>query len=156
MPRRRPVNADAPAGSSLDKTLCDAAERGDAAETERLLQAGAHANATEKTGWCALHRASLHGGTQVVPILLRYNAEVNARTTFRRTALMFAAMGGHTDIMMLLLKAGADPALEDREKFTARRHAEARKQSAAVEVLNPWESEKAHVCGAHIQLWSSQ
>ena len=109
--------------------LFSAVWRGDAAEAERLLQDGANVNAAGVGGWTPLHWASMCGRTQVVPILLRAGAVVDARgNSYLWTPLMLAAMHGHAAIIKLLLEAGAVPC----------RCAELLNHPAAVEALDSW------------------
>ena len=51
---------------------------------------------------------------------------------------MFAAADGHPATIKLLLEAGADPALQDKHGWTARRFAELWNKPAAVEALDSW------------------
>jgi ankyrin repeat protein len=50
-----------------NRNLLTAAARGDAAEVERQLQAGANVNATDEHSDTPLHKASYNGSTQVAP-----------------------------------------------------------------------------------------
>src|SRR5438105_4623887 len=57
--------------------------------------------------------------------------DVNARDQFGNTALIYAAAGGHADVLRLLLRAGADPALRNEagadalERATSAGHGDA-------------------------------
>ena len=106
----------------------------------RLLCAhGANVNAADTMFGCTpLHYASMVGNTQVVAILLRAGAVVDARDIALYTPLMFAAWAAHPATIKLLLEAGADPALQERLGRTARRVAERYNQRAAVEALDSW------------------
>ncbi|MGI9558298.1 MAG: ankyrin repeat domain-containing protein, partial [Thermodesulfobacteriota bacterium] len=50
---------------------------------------------------------------------IRGGADVNARDTFDRTALMFAALTGNPEVIFVLLKHGADASLTDNRWETA-------------------------------------
>jgi len=52
--------------------------------------------------------ASSKGHLEIVVMLLKAGAEVDAKDFFGRTALAHAAVGGHTGIMQELITAGAD------------------------------------------------
>jgi len=54
-----------------------------------------------------------------VELLLDRKAGVNYRDSRRRTALMWAAEGGHAEVVATLLAAGSDPLLEDSAGDTA-------------------------------------
>jgi hypothetical protein len=66
-----------------------------------------------QTGATALHLAAQAGHWQVVDVLLRAGADVEARTTDTAwTPLHGACMGGHGEAAEVLLIAGADPNVE--------------------------------------------
>ena len=66
-----------------------------------------------------LIQASRRGCAAAVEHLLGRGAGVNYRDSRRRTALMWAAEGGHAGIAATLLAAGADPLLADAAGDTA-------------------------------------
>jgi ankyrin repeat protein len=68
----------------------------------------AHVDAQGSEG-TPLHMACLKGREQVVPLLIKAGADVNARTPAERTPLHQAAISGHKTIVQQLLAAGADP-----------------------------------------------
>eukprot|EP00759_Apiculatamorpha_spiralis_P055699 PhF_6_TR7882/c0_g1_i1/m.11574 len=59
----------------------------------------------------ALHIAAKYGSSTVVSLLIEIGmtADVNAKDDKEMTALMYAAFGGHCDVVQTLLTAGADP-----------------------------------------------
>ena len=90
------------------------ASRGNAADAELLLEQNPElVRATTPDGMTALHYAARSGHTDVVDVLLRYHADVNARDNRGTTALMEACHGGPwkpvpaEDIIERLLDHGA-------------------------------------------------
>ena len=73
-----------------------------------LLAAGADVHAKDKGGWTPLHWACFMGCKEVVQALVDRGARVNERDWVGRTPLMVAHEGGDGQIMMCLLRAGAD------------------------------------------------
>jgi ankyrin repeat protein len=76
---------------------------------ERLLRAGANANATLLSGETALMTCARAGDARAVKALLAHGADVNAKEhEHHQTALMWAAAQRHPDIVGLLIDASAD------------------------------------------------
>jgi uncharacterized protein len=97
--------------SSANDKLCDAADRGDVAEIELQIAAGANPNAFEGTGFgdtTPLQRAARYGQIAAMAALLKAGARVDGEDGFGNTPLMFAAINGHTTAIDALLAAGAD------------------------------------------------
>ena len=85
-----------PPGSSSQ--LASACTRGDACEVQLLLAAdstGTAASAADANGWTALMFAASNGHTDVLLLLLRSRADVDAVNSFRWTALYAACANGH-------------------------------------------------------------
>ena len=92
----------------LSSQFIDAAEKGNLAEVENLLDKGADINTKGALGLTALMVASLEGHKEVVELLINKGADVNARDDFEGgTALLYASVMGHEDIAELLRKHGA-------------------------------------------------
>uniref|UniRef100_A0AAF5PWA4 K Homology domain-containing protein n=1 Tax=Wuchereria bancrofti TaxID=6293 RepID=A0AAF5PWA4_WUCBA len=98
-------------GSKLGiSPLMLAAMNGHAAATKILLERGSDINSHIETNRnTALTLACFQGRTDVVRLLLEYNANVEHRAKTGLTPLMEAANGGYVDVGELLLTAGADP-----------------------------------------------
>lgn len=64
-----------------------------------------------KSGVHPLHVAAYFGLTDVVMKLLRAGAYVDCRDSFETTPLMYATSGGHSPVLQVLLREGADPNL---------------------------------------------
>jgi uncharacterized protein len=83
--------------------------------------------------------ASAGGSVEVVRLLLRSEAvvaEVDARDSLGRTALMRAAAVGAMGVTALLLNAGCDRLLKDNEGFTARDHASKHSYTAMFQYIS--------------------
>ncbi|KAF1963678.1 ankyrin [Byssothecium circinans] len=64
-------------------------------------------------GVTRLHVAARHGLTDYAGTLIIEQADVHAVDEFGRTPIAYAAKGGHADVIRLLVKAGADPDVDD-------------------------------------------
>ena len=62
-------------------------------------------------------------------------AYVNDVNSYEETALILAAKNGHTSIVRILLKHGADPMLVDAEGKNALQNAEAAGHKEIIEIL---------------------
>jgi uncharacterized protein len=82
---------------------------GSSAMIERLLKGGADANTALPSGETPLMIASRAGAVAAVKLLVAHGAQVNAREGAKnQTALMWAVVQGHADVVEALLEAGAD------------------------------------------------
>ena len=90
--------------------LGDAAERGDVAETVRLLRSGSDPDGAGPRGNRPLHYAAYEGHLKVVELLLAHGAppSPDARNDVGVTPAHNAAQRGHADALLALLRAGAD------------------------------------------------
>ena len=104
-----------------------------------LLHRGADANAAiDFYGETSLHRAVYARGdaaSQMVDLLIRHGANVNARCRSRRTPLVDAVYMRRTDLVQQLLRAGADVNVADCHGFTALHCAAAIDEAGAVATL---------------------
>jgi ankyrin repeat protein len=111
------VNALLAAGAAVNTPnrygvtpLLQACRTGDVPIVRALLDGGADPSRTHTDVETPLMAASRSGSVEAVRLLLARGVEVNAADAFeRQTALMWAAGEGHTDIVALLLEAGANP-----------------------------------------------
>jgi ankyrin repeat protein len=62
-----------------------------------------------------LHWAAFNGKKDVASLLLEYEADVNAPNHWRNTPLYWAVLRGHTEIVKLLLTAGANSYMGSRK-----------------------------------------
>ncbi len=107
------LNAQATNG---DTALMVASYKNNVEAVNALLAKGAAVN---KAGWTPLHYAAAAGNGEIVQILLKAGAQVNALSPNKTTPLMMAARSGKTDTMDLLEKAGANANLKNDVGMTA-------------------------------------
>jgi len=81
--------------------------RGDSAEVQRLIRAGADVSAINNYGASALSIAAEAGNTQIVRLLLKAGANADSPNAEGQTALMSVARTGNVEAARLLVKAGA-------------------------------------------------
>jgi ankyrin repeat protein len=116
--------------------LHHAAMRGDAQETRKLLEAGADPNVRQGPHKGApLQYAAAGGRLEVVRILLKQGAVVDAADADARTPLMWAAQNGQTDVVTTLLDAGADLAASAENGRNSLQYAAEKGHADVVRVL---------------------
>jgi ankyrin repeat protein len=103
---------------AAEKTLVDAAERGDRAAALRLLAKGADANAPGPDGTTAIMWAASNNDVELTRALIKARANVNLKNEFGTSALTEAATIGSAPVIDALLKAGADPNTRNPEGET--------------------------------------
>lgn len=92
----------------------------DARSVDVLLQHGADPNlADDGYGNTPLHLATSHGHADIVRLLIRKRADVDAIDGKLATPLHLAAEAGRLDIVRLLLNNGANPESRDEDGLTA-------------------------------------
>jgi len=110
------------AGTSVNKRdntgytlLHRAAERGDQAAVDYLLESGANVELRERSSLTtALHMAAAAGNLEVVVALIEYEAQLDWIDKVRRTPLHLATKNGHLAIVDVLLDNGADADVMDK------------------------------------------
>jgi uncharacterized protein len=93
--------------SSANEELCNAAGRGDVAEIERQIAAGADPNALVND-LTPLQRAAQNGHVAAIAALVKAGARVDGADSYGQTPLMWAAAKDHTAVIDTLVAAGAD------------------------------------------------
>ena len=88
--------------------LLNAIESGNSKSVKLLLENGADANSTERSGRSALYLASEAGNDDMVELLLKHKADVNATSRYGKSSLYVAAENGHLNIVKLLIKHDAE------------------------------------------------
>ena len=104
------------------------------------LAAGADLKSTNRYGGTALIPACHYGHVETVRELLRTKIDVDHVNNLGWTALLEAVILGdggpaHTEIVRLLLAAGAKPGIADRQGVTPLEHARQRNYRAIAEML---------------------
>lgn len=100
--------------------LHSATDRGDLVGITRILQASPDCvDARNARGRTSLHVAAMKGRNDIVKHLLQYGADVNARSGWRYTPLIFAAENLHSDIVVTLVRAGAQLEAKNTDDDTA-------------------------------------
>ena len=93
--------------------LLNAAHNGDYLKTETAIKAGADVNAKGNDkypflGRTALMIASEKGQLEIIKLLIKNNANINAKDNKDKTVLMYASKTNSSEIIQLLLNSNAD------------------------------------------------
>jgi len=99
---------------------------------KRLIALDADVN---KTGWAPLHYAASAGHVEVIKLLLKHSAYIDAESPNKTTPLMMAAMYGNPQSVELLLEEGADAILKNDKGMTALDFADVANKQAAAKLL---------------------
>jgi len=113
---------------------------GSVAMLEALLPAEPDLTIRNRYGGVSVIPASERGHVDYVRRVVRTGIDVDHVNDLGWTALLEAVLLGdggprHQEIVQILLEAGADPALADREGVTALEHARAKGQTEVVTIL---------------------
>ena len=127
--------ADTTDGSDSTPLLL-AASKGDLAQVNRLLKAGANPNAKNKLNTTALLEAAFHSNGEIVKALIEAGADPNVAGPDGQTPLMLIARGDNVAAAKLLLDKGANPrAKESQREQTALMWAAANHQGPMARLL---------------------
>ena len=96
-------------------------EAGNCQEVSKILKENPEEiNLTDKNGNTSLHLACEKGIPEMIQILIKYGAKLDAQNKCPGwTAVHFAAYEGHEETLKLLLESGAQPNVEDWQGDTA-------------------------------------
>ena len=93
--------------SPNDKLLLGA-EYGILSMVKSALKDGANINVTQKEYWTPLIIASMEGNTEIMEYLIENGADMEHRTHFGSTAIVFAIDGNKLDAVKILVEAGTN------------------------------------------------
>jgi hypothetical protein len=110
----------------LSFELMASSTQGNASQVEALLEIDEALSfniiddtKTDKHGMTALIKAARNNHPEVVDLLIKAEANVNAADKSGDTALMKAALNGYLDVVQLLLEGGANVDAADKNGWTA-------------------------------------
>ena len=114
------------AGADIDaqsivgySSLHYACESGELDVVKMLVRAGAGVRATDDEGFTCLHFAVCHGHTDIVRYLVGLpEVDVNHQNVTNNTALHYPVMNEDTDMMQVLIDAGADVDTQRNDGYT--------------------------------------
>jgi len=108
-------------GKTGQTALTGAAHYGCTEAVRLLLNAGADKDAADEGGNTSVIMACKYprGKRKIIAALCAAGAELDAINNEGRTALMYLSFEGHTSLMKLLIKAGADANIRDKRDRTA-------------------------------------
>jgi len=86
-----------------------------------------------------LHKASINGHADIVELLLKHGAHVDATSWYGSTPLHYAAYNGHANVVKLLLESCADPSVENNIGKTP---ADLARERGHIEIANMIENVK--------------
>jgi len=87
-----------------------------------LLDKGANIEARTNNKKTPIHYACKNGSFEILQLLLKYKANLNATALNDKNALHFAAYYNHPDICIFLINQGMNPTLKDKKGKTALSH----------------------------------
>mmetsp|Transcript_13193 Transcript_13193/g.15674 ORF Transcript_13193/g.15674 Transcript_13193/m.15674 type:complete len:144 (-) Transcript_13193:436-867(-) len=102
----------------LDLCILEACEKGDKEAVRKLLNQGASCRA-QRNGCRAIHVALRHGHPGCAKILISHGAIINEANRYGDTALIIASARGDVTGVKILMEAGADPSIHNKEGRTA-------------------------------------
>lgn len=129
-----------PQDRERNNALLVTGETGSVAMLREVLRAGPDLTRTNRFGGTALIPAADRGHAEYVREILKTGIDVNHVNNLGWTALLEAVLLGdggprHTEIVRLLLTAGADPRIADRDGVTPLEHARKRGYAPMVRLL---------------------
>jgi ankyrin repeat protein len=134
------------ANNDLETPIFKATESGNVAIVEMLIFHGADVNKKNYEGYTPLHRAAFAEQSpmkiteyiEIIKLLLNRGANINAQNTYYITPLHIAASRGNKDIVLLLLKNGADIKIKNRFNKLASEMARENHFPDIAEMIEKW------------------
>ncbi|CAG9762790.1 unnamed protein product [Ceutorhynchus assimilis] len=113
-----------------------AAQMGHSAIVNMLLENGFSVDGTQINQLTPLHYASSnHDDVHLIEILLKFDAEIERKNIFGRTALHLASQNGHSTVVNLLLKNGANVNARDNHGETPMHKSISKNKQEIVSIL---------------------
>lgn len=103
----------------MTEKLVQAAEAGDTATVQKLLQDGAGINERDAQGRTAVMAATHGSQTDMVRVLIQAGADINIRDNRMDNPFLYAGAEGLLDILKLVIDAGPDTKITNRFGGTA-------------------------------------
>lgn len=137
LPRAEAQSIPIPNGSNFDAwyTIATAAANNKTDDVKAKLVGGENPNTTDDKGNTPLIYAAQFGNTEMVKLLLQWEAKVDARDAFGNAPLHWAALRGSADVVRLLLDAKAPIDAQNKQGVTPLMMAANRNQTAMVRFL---------------------
>ncbi len=105
--------------AASEGNLFQAIMSGEISYVKELMDKGANVNQRDdQFGITPLHTAAFHGRTEIVRLLLRSKADINAGDKEGETPLLSALAGGHAEISELLINRGAQINIKMKNGWT--------------------------------------
>lgn len=104
---------------AMNQQFILAAEKGDTAKVQRLLEDGADINVTDDHGRTAVMTATYNNKADTVKVLIENGADIDIRDDHLNNVLLYSGAEGMLEIVKLAIDAGADTSLTNRFGGTA-------------------------------------
>jgi len=120
-----------------DAELIRAVKRGDTAEIDRLIEAGADPNCCDSQGWTPLFHAAGAGSTEIMRLLLAHGADIDSHRETGFTPLFSAILSRHLEAIRLLVDGGASVEAPDNVPLARHVPSDWKHREEALHLLRP-------------------